>query len=69
MHAVRTRRFLEPDLRGSQIAGMHVDASELRGTIVDPLQVADLASLLGLVVESLPADNGTEYNANVRLPT
>lgn len=45
--------FEQVDLRGSQIAGVHIDGSALRGTTVDPAQVADLASLLGLVVRAL----------------
>jgi uncharacterized protein YjbI with pentapeptide repeats len=45
----------ELDLRGSQIAGMYIDATALRGTIVDPHQVADFAAMFGLAVEDLPA--------------
>lgn len=47
--------FQEVDLRGSQLAGMQVDVQAIQGTTVDPMQVADLASLLGLVVEDVPA--------------
>jgi len=58
----------EADLHGSQIAGMHVDANELRGTIIDPSQAADLVSLFGLDAQLLARENKTEYNANVQLP-
>lgn len=45
------------DLRGSHVAGIQIDAEELRGTIVDPHQIADFAPLLGVVVEATPARN------------
>jgi uncharacterized protein YjbI with pentapeptide repeats len=40
------------DLRGSQIDHIKVGPQELPGAIVDPIQAAYLASLLGLVVKS-----------------
>lgn len=54
------------DLRGSQLAGMHADANALQGTFVDPFQVADIASILGLVVERLPTDSPNEYTTDIR---
>jgi len=54
------------DLRGSQLAGMHADANALQGTFVDPFQVADIASILGLVVERLPTDSPNEYTIGIR---
>ena len=57
----------EIDLRGSQLAGMYADANALQGTFVDPFQVADIASMLGLVVERLPTDSPNEYNTDIRL--
>ena len=56
----------EIDLRGSQVAGMYADANELQGAIVDPFQVADIASMIGLVVNRLPADSPTEYTSRLR---
>jgi len=55
------------DLRGSQLAGMHADTNELQGALVDPFQVADIASMLGLVVERLPTDSPNEYTTDIRL--
>ena len=54
------------DLRGSQLAGMYADANALQGTFVDPFQVADIASMLGLVVERLPMDSPNEYTTDIR---
>jgi len=45
---------------------MYADANALQGTFVDPFQVADIASMLGLVVERLPADSPTEYTSRLR---
>ena len=57
----------EIDLRGSQLAGMYADANALQGTFVDPFQVADIASMLGLVVKRLPTDSPNEYTTDIRL--
>lgn len=57
------------DLRGSQLAGMYADTNELQGALVDPFQVADIASMLGLVVERLPTESINEYNSEVRYPS
>ena len=57
------------DLRGSQLAGMHADTNELQGALVDPFQVADIASMLGLVVERLPTESINEYNSEIRYPS
>ena len=57
------------DLRGSQLAGMHADTNELQGALVDPFQVADIASMLGLVVERLPTESLNEYNTDIRYPS
>ena len=56
----------EIDLRGSQVAGMYADANALQGAIVDPFQVADIASMIGLVVNRLPADSPKEYTSRLR---
>ncbi len=45
---------------------MYADANELQGAIVDPFQVADIASMIGLVVNRLPADSPTEYTSRLR---
>ena len=57
------------DLRGSQLAGMDADTNELQGALVDPFQVADIASMLGLVVERLPTKSLNEYNTEIRYPS
>ena len=57
------------DLRGSQLAGMHADTNELQGALVDPFQVTDIASMLGLVVERLPTESLNEYNTEIRYPS
>ncbi|HBU37505.1 MAG TPA: hypothetical protein DEB70_06830 [Planctomycetaceae bacterium] len=57
------------DLRGSQLAGMHADTNALQGALVDPFQVADIASMLGLVVERLPTESINEYNREIRYPS
>ena len=57
------------DLRGSQLAGMHADTNELQGALVDPFQVADIASMLGLVVERLPTKSLNEYTTEIRYPS
>ena len=57
------------DLRGSQLAGMHADTNELQGALVDPFQVTDIASMLGLVVERLPTESLNEYNSEIRYPS
>ena len=57
------------DLRGSQLAGMHADTNELQGALVDPFQVADIASMLGLVVERLPTESLNEYNTDICYPS
>lgn len=41
------------DFRGSNISGVQVGITELRGTIMDPTQVAQLASLLGITVKDI----------------
>ena len=48
------------DLRGSYLAGITIDARVLRGTKVDPAQVADVAKIFGLVVESLDDDQAAD---------
>lgn len=50
-------KLSELDLRGSQLAGMFVEPTQLRGTIVDAVQVADFAELLGLKIEPLSGDD------------
>ena len=45
---------------------MYADANELQGDIVDPFQVADIASMIGLVVNRLPVDSPTEYTSRLR---
>ena len=57
------------DLRGSQLAGMDADTNELQGALVDPFQVADIASMLGLVVERLPTKSLNEYTTEIRYPS
>ena len=67
-HARYPRTLLsEIDLRGSQLAGMYADANALQGTFVDPFQVVDIASMLGLVVKRLPTDSPNEYTTDIRL--
>ena len=43
-------RLTGADLRGSDIGGMHLDAQDLRGAIIDSRQAVQAASLLGLIV-------------------
>ncbi len=38
------------DLRTCQLAGLQITLSDLRGAVVTPLQAAELAALLGLVI-------------------
>lgn len=44
------------DLRGSHIAGLHIDSDKLAGTVVDPSQLIELSTLLGLVVKDVNQD-------------
>ena len=67
-HATTVRPLSGIDLRGSQLAGMHADTNELQGALVDPFQVAVIASMLGLVVERLPTESLNEYNTDIRYP-
>ena len=48
---------------------MRADTNELQGALVDPFQVADIASMLGLVVERLPTESLNEYNSEIRYPS
>jgi uncharacterized protein YjbI with pentapeptide repeats len=41
------------DLRGSILAGVHIDPHEMRDALVDPAQLLDLAELFGLRIEPL----------------
>jgi uncharacterized protein YjbI with pentapeptide repeats len=51
-----TASFEDVDFRGSHLAGVDIEANALRGTIVDPAQVADIANLFGLIVKP-PGDD------------
>jgi uncharacterized protein YjbI with pentapeptide repeats len=42
------------DFRGSNLAGVHVEERQLQGTIIDPLQAAQVATLLGITVKDPP---------------
>ena len=42
---------------------MHADTNELQGALVDPFQVADIASMLGHVFERLPTKSLNEYTS------
>ena len=45
---------------------MYAEANKLQGAIVDPFQVADIASVIGFVVNRLPADSPKEYTSRLR---
>ena len=57
--------FFEIDSQGSRLASMRADTNEVQGTLVDPFQVADIVSMLGLVVERLPTESLNEYNTDI----
>ena len=46
------------DFTTSQISGILLSGSELKGAVVTPLQAAELASLLGLIVRLPEEDDG-----------
>ena len=48
---------------------MQADTNELQGALADPFQFADIASMLGLVVERLPTESLNEYNTVNRCPS
>lgn len=47
----RNTKLEGTDFRGSSIVGLRIGASEIRGTIIDPMQAVDLVHLLGVRVE------------------
>jgi uncharacterized protein YjbI with pentapeptide repeats len=52
-------KLAEVDFRGSQLAGAQLDPAALRGAILDPLQLAALADMLGIIVRpDEPEDAG-----------
>ena len=48
---------------------MQADTNELQGALADPFQAADIASMLGLVVERLPTESLNEYTTDIRCPS
>ena len=48
---------------------MQADTNELQGALADPFQFADIASMLGLVVERLPTESLNEYNTDNHCPS
>lgn len=44
-------RLLNADLRGSLVEGLHLNAEDIRGAVVDASQAMTLASLLGIRIE------------------
>ena len=51
-------RIEDVDWRGSHLAGMSLDAMNLKRGVVDPAQVLDFARLLGLEVKPLDGEKG-----------
>ena len=44
-------KLLNADLRGSQVEGLHLNAEDVRGAVVDASQAMTLALLLGIRIE------------------
>ncbi len=44
-------KLLNADFRGSTVEGLHLNAEDVRGAVVDPSQAMIFASLLGIRIE------------------